>query len=139
MGSFQSGHPHPVSIQNNYHKITIDIKDCFFSILTAQQGKPYFAFTVWEPNTGIPEQRYQWTVLYQGMKNSPPMCQHFVSHATRPLIKQCLIMHYMDDILLAHRDSATLLTCLKKILANLTSLGYMWQLTKFSTNHPLSF
>ena len=57
------------------------------------------------------------------MRNTPPMWQHFVSHATRSIIKQCLIMHYMDDILLAHRDSATSLTCLKQLLANLTKLG----------------
>ena len=64
-GSFQSGFPRPISIPYNYHIIIIDIKDCFFSTPIAQQEKPYFASTFWEPNTGIPAQRYQWTVLPQ--------------------------------------------------------------------------
>ncbi|KAK4811180.1 hypothetical protein QYF61_019811 [Mycteria americana] len=49
-------------------------------------------------------QRYHWTVLPQGMKNSPTICQIYVARAlsgVREQYPQILIYHYMDDILIA--------------------------------------
>ncbi|KAK4822303.1 hypothetical protein QYF61_013002 [Mycteria americana] len=48
--------------------------------------------------------RYRWTVLPQGMKNSPTICQVYVVEAVRPArlrFPGMYIYHYMDDILLA--------------------------------------
>ncbi|KAK4812011.1 LOW QUALITY PROTEIN: hypothetical protein QYF61_023007 [Mycteria americana] len=48
--------------------------------------------------------RYHWTVLPQGMKNSPTICQVYVAEAICPVrlrFPEMYIYHYMDDILLA--------------------------------------
>ncbi|NXI98415.1 POK25 protein, partial [Psophia crepitans] len=74
----------------------------FFTIPIAEEGSEKFAFPVPTKNKGAPVQRYQWTVLPQGMKNSPTICQLYVDKALRPFQqnhKGLLIYHYMDDIL----------------------------------------
>lgn len=51
--------------------------------------------------------RYHWTVLPQGMKNSPTMCQIYVAWALQPIRlrwPQLTIYHYMDDILIPGKD-----------------------------------
>jgi hypothetical protein len=55
--------------------------------------------------------RYQWTVLPQGMANSPILCQKFVAQAIQPIRQQwprIYIMHYTDDVLLAGKRSSGL-------------------------------
>ena len=43
------------------------------------------AFTLLALNQEHPDQRFEWTVLPQGMKNSPMLCQLYVHHALQPL------------------------------------------------------
>ncbi|KFV46429.1 hypothetical protein N341_10484, partial [Tyto alba] len=55
-------------------------------------------------NREAPAQRFEWTVLPQGMKNSPTLCQLFVGNALLPIRiswPTAIIYHYMDDILIA--------------------------------------
>ncbi|NXA30638.1 POK8 protein, partial [Ibidorhyncha struthersii] len=76
----------------------------FFSIPLHPEDTEKFAFTVPTLNNSGPTQRYEWTVLPQGMANSPTMCQFYVNKALQPWKKQhphVLVYHYMDDILLA--------------------------------------
>ncbi|NXK53661.1 POK19 protein, partial [Chauna torquata] len=84
--------------------LIIDLKDCFFTIPLHVSDREKFAFSVPSINKQEPSKRYQWTVLPQGMKNSPTICQYYVSWALQPLRQQFntwLIYHYMDDILCA--------------------------------------
>ncbi|NXF63195.1 POK25 protein, partial [Ciccaba nigrolineata] len=84
--------------------VIIDIKDCFFSIPLHPTDKQRFAFTVPSVNLAQPAQCWQWTVLPQGMKNSPVICQLYVAKAIAPLREGGAdhdVVHYMDDILLA--------------------------------------
>lgn len=63
-----------------------------------------FAFTLPALNRESPDQRFEWTVLPQGMRNSPTLCQLYVDSALQPLRRkwpQTIIYHYMDDILFA--------------------------------------
>ena len=71
----------------------------FFTIPLQLQDRDKFAFTVPVLNHAQPVKRYQWTVLPQGMINSPTLCQEFIAHSL-----QCpnyILYHYMDDLLLA--------------------------------------
>ncbi|KAJ7410264.1 hypothetical protein BTVI_53906 [Pitangus sulphuratus] len=55
-------------------------------------------------NNQVPMDRYEWTVLLKGMKNSPTICQFVVGSAiqpTRTMYPDAIIYHYMDDILIA--------------------------------------
>ena len=67
------------------------------------QDRDKFAFTVPVLNHAQPVKRYQWTVLPQGMINSPTLCQEFVAHSLQSLRQEYhnyILYHYMDDLLL---------------------------------------
>ncbi|NXC78216.1 POK7 protein, partial [Anhinga anhinga] len=84
--------------------IIVDLKDCFFTIPLHPDDAPKFAFSIPKVNQAEPMDRYHWTVLPQGMKNSLTMCQAYVAHTIQP-VRQCFprayLYHYMDDLLLA--------------------------------------
>uniref|UniRef100_A0A8I3W2Z1 Uncharacterized protein n=1 Tax=Callithrix jacchus TaxID=9483 RepID=A0A8I3W2Z1_CALJA len=102
MGPLQPGLPSPVV--QNWELLVIDLKDCFFSIPLAPQDCCRFAFSVPATNFDRPFERYEWTVLPQGMANSPTLCQKFVAQVIAPVRERypdVLLLHYMDDLLLA--------------------------------------
>ncbi|NXA20359.1 POK8 protein, partial [Ibidorhyncha struthersii] len=97
----------------------IDLKDCFFTIPLHPDDSMHFAFSLPSINNQAPMKRYQWTVLPQGMMNSPTICQIVVAAAIEPTSKQfpkACMYHYMDDILLAAADSLTLHQTLQLLL-----------------------
>ncbi|NXY88816.1 POK8 protein, partial [Alcedo cyanopectus] len=78
--------------------------DCFFDIPLHPDDAPKFAFSVPSLNMETPLKRYHWTVLPQGMKNSPTICQWYVAKVLAPVrldFPQVLLYHYMDDLLIA--------------------------------------
>lgn len=111
MGPVQRGLPLLTSLPASWPIISIDIKDCFFSIPLCAKDSGRFAFTLPSCNHEQPDLRYEWIVLPQGMANSPTMCQLFVAEAIAPLrvdFPKIRCVHYMDDILLAAKDDKTL-------------------------------
>lgn len=104
MGALQPGLPSPVAIPLDYQMIVLDLKDCFFTIPLAPGDSEHFAFSVPSINLQEPSKRFQWTVLPQGMVNSPTLCQDYVSRAIQPFrenFPDVYCIHYMDDLLLA--------------------------------------
>lgn len=104
MGALQPGLLVPSMIPQDWQCLVIDLKDCFFSITLVEQDKQRFVQTVPSVNNQAPAKWYEWTVLPQGMKNSPTICQMFVARALQPVRKQypqLMMLHYMDDILVA--------------------------------------
>ena len=92
MGALQPGIPSPTTIPQNWYIIIIDLQDCFFL------NTPLHPFS---NHIGL-HKRYQWTVLPQGMMNSPTTCQYYVAKALESVRKQFpdfLVIHYMDNIL----------------------------------------
>ena len=76
----------------------------FFTIPLQLQDRDKFAFTVPVLNHAQPVKRYQWTVLPQGMTNSPTLCQEFIARSLQSLCQEYpnyILYHYMDDLLLA--------------------------------------
>ena len=111
MGPLQSGIPLPSLLPRGWPLIVIDLKDCFFTIPLQKKDREKFAFTVPTYNNSQPTRRYQWTVLPQGMLNSPTLCQYFVNKQLKIIRKQfpkSIIYHYMDDILLSDSNKDTL-------------------------------
>ncbi|KAF1555150.1 Endogenous retrovirus group K member 8 Pol protein, partial [Eudyptes schlegeli] len=87
--------------------LIIDLKDCFFTIPLHPDDREKFAFSVPSLNKQEPYKRSRWTVLPQGMKNSPTICHYFVAWALAPLRRMYpawIIYHYMDDILFAAKE-----------------------------------
>ena len=106
-GSIQRGLPLLSALPKQWKIVILDIKDCFFSIPLCHQDRPRFAFMIPALNHMEPDKRFQWKVLPQGMANSPTMCQLFVQAALEPVrqyFPSLLLLHYMDDILLCHKD-----------------------------------
>ncbi|NWT49027.1 POK25 protein, partial [Chroicocephalus maculipennis] len=94
----------------------IDLKDCFFTIPLHPEDAPKFAFSVPSINVSEPCKRYHWTVLPQGMKNSPTMCQWFVAKALSPVRQRfadAIRYRYMDDILVAAESQQTMRAALQ--------------------------
>ncbi|NXP56848.1 POK19 protein, partial [Heliornis fulica] len=87
--------------------LIVDLKDCFFSIPLHPSDTERFAFSVPQKNTCRPALRYEWTVLPQGMRNSPTICQWYVNLAItkwKSRYHDVIVYHYMDDILLAREQ-----------------------------------
>ncbi|XP_014809364.1 PREDICTED: endogenous retrovirus group K member 18 Pol protein-like [Calidris pugnax] len=104
MGALQPGLPSPSMLPQNWPIAIIDLKDCFFAIPLHPKDAPRFAFSVPAVNQEQPTRRYHWTVLPQGMLNSPTICQLTVANALQPVRNanpHVIIYHYMDDILIA--------------------------------------
>lgn len=126
LGPVQRGLPMLSALPCGWKLLIIDIKDCFFSIPLCSKDRPRFAFTVPSINHMEPDKRYQWKVLPQGMANSPTMCQIFVQAALEPL-RQCfptlLVIHYMDDILLSHKELRILQEAYPYLIRTLAQWG----------------
>ncbi|NWX43736.1 POK18 protein, partial [Steatornis caripensis] len=107
MGVLQPGLPTPVMIPKDWHLLIIDLKDCSFTIPLHPVDAEKFAFTVSAINKQEPAKRFHWVVVPQGMKNSPMICQTFVTWALQPFWNrhpELLVYHYMDDILVAGKE-----------------------------------
>lgn len=55
----------------------------------------------------MPNKRYQWKVLPQGLSNSTALCQQLLEIIYKQF-PQSIIRHYIDDILLADSNRDTL-------------------------------
>lgn len=104
MGPLQLGLPIPSMLPHDWQLLLVDLKDCFFTITLHPEDQARFALTVPALNNRAAAHRYYWTVLPQGIKNSPSICQMFVNEALHSFRKDnpnYTMYRYMDDILLA--------------------------------------
>ncbi|NWX23523.1 POK8 protein, partial [Aegotheles bennettii] len=97
----------------------IDLKDCFFTIPLAAQDCIKFTFSIPSTNNQEPMQQFHWTVLLQGMKYSPTICQMYVAKTLSPVrVKhpQVIIYHYMDDILITEVSESQLHFMVREVI-----------------------
>ena len=76
------------------------------------------------------------------MKNSPTLCQKFVNAALeniRAKYEQVYMIHYMDDILIAHPDRAHLQTVLQDLTQALSARDSKLAPEKIQTNPPITY
>ncbi|XP_064260061.1 uncharacterized protein LOC135290081 [Passer domesticus] len=142
MGSLQPGMPSPAMLPQNYHLAVIDVKDCFFQIPLHPDDAPRFAFSVPTINREAPRKRYHWTVLPQGMKNSPVICQWYVSSLLSPVrdaMKEVIIHHYMDDILICAPTDDILTHALDLTTNVLIAAGFELQQDKIQRMPPWKY
>lgn len=101
-----------------------------------------FAVSLPPENLKQPFQRYQWKVLPHGMKNSRLLCQKFVDVALQPVRDtdpDLFLIHYTDDILLAHEDTARLQTVLEETVAHRQNWGLKVAPEKIQVSPPSSY
>uniref|UniRef100_A0A5F8GC37 Uncharacterized protein n=1 Tax=Monodelphis domestica TaxID=13616 RepID=A0A5F8GC37_MONDO len=142
MGALQPGLPSPTAIPKGFHKIVIDIKDCFFSIPLHPHDCPRFAFSIPVVNQIGPNPRFQWRVLPQGMANSPTLCQKYVAQTIDPIrlrFPSAYIIHYMDDLLIAAPSPQLTQTIAQTITSALQDRGFKIAPDKVQVQYPFSF
>lgn len=142
MGALQPGLPSPVAVPKGWEIIIIDLQDCFFNIKLHPEDCKRFAFSVPSPNFKRPYQRFQWKVLPQGMKNSPTLCQKFVDKAiltVRDKYQNSYIVHYMDDILLAHPSRSIVDEILTSMIQALNKHGLVVSTEKIQKYDNLKY
>lgn len=140
MGALQPGLPTPTAIPKGWAMIVIDIKDCFYSIPLHPHDKEKFAFSVPSVNYQAPYSRYQFKVLPQGMTNSPTLCQFYVASLLEPVrgqFSKIMILHYMDDILIAAPEIEEAKLCLKEMTTILEIQGLQIAPEKIQMSCPV--
>ncbi|TRZ19392.1 hypothetical protein HGM15179_007720 [Zosterops borbonicus] len=134
--------PSPTMLPKNWNLAIIDIKDCFFNIPLHPDDAPRFAFSVPNINREAPRRRYHWKVLPQGMKNSPVICQWYVSSLLTPVraaAHQAIIHHYMDDVLVCAPSDDLLTHALDLTVNALVAAGFELQEQKIQRMPPWKY
>lgn len=142
MGPVQRGLLLLTTLSKEWPIIVIDIKDCFFSILLSAQDTERFAFTLPAINQEQPDKRYEWVVLPQEMANSPTMCQIYVDRAIQPVrqaFRDLKCFHYMDDILMAHREEQVLKDAYSLLVDSLKAQGLIIAPEKVQQDSVVSY
>ncbi|KFQ17998.1 hypothetical protein N331_01925, partial [Merops nubicus] len=138
----QPGLSSPVMIPKDWILSVIDLKDCFLNISLHPDDTPRFAFTVPSINQQDPLRRYHWKVLPQGMRNSPTICQWYVAKILSPVRlkhQHSLILHYMDDILVAAEDPASLQVAPKDVISAVQDAGFTFAKEKIQQLPPWKY
>lgn len=77
MEALQPGLPFPTAVPREWTLVTVDLKDCFFTIALHPFDCQKFAVFIPSVNFEKTMKRYQWAVLPQGMSNSPQRVSTF--------------------------------------------------------------
>ncbi|RMC21175.1 hypothetical protein DUI87_02033 [Hirundo rustica rustica] len=142
MGSLQLGMPSPAMPPQNWNLAIIDIKDCFFQIPLHPDDAPCFAFSVPTLNQEASRKRYHWKFLSQGMKNSPSICQWYLSSLLSPVraaAGEAIILHYMDDVLMCDPNDDLLSHALDLTIDSLVAAGFELQEEKIQRMQPWKY
>jgi hypothetical protein len=141
MGALKPGLSSPVAIPKGYYKIVVDLKDCFFTIPLHLEDCERFPFSIPAINFKEPMKRYKWTVLPQGMANSPTLCQKFVAQPIQPVRQWSMIyiIHYTDDFLLVGKDLQDLILCYRDLQQALADKGLQIAPEKVQTQDPYNY
>ena len=89
-----------------------------------------------------PVKHYQWTVLPQGMTNSPTLCQEFIAHSLQSLRQEYpnyILYHYMDDLLLAAPSIAECDEFFLKVQKALRLYNLQIATEKIQKDFPISY
>ncbi|RMC18921.1 hypothetical protein DUI87_03519 [Hirundo rustica rustica] len=142
MGSLQPGMPSPAMLPQNWNLAIIDIKDCSFHIPLHPDDAPHFAFSVPTLNREPPRKRYRWKFLPQGMKNSPSICQWYLSSLLSPVcaaVGEAITLHYMDDVLVCAPIDDLLSHALDLTIDSLVAAGFELQEDKIQRMLPWKY
>ncbi|RMB89952.1 hypothetical protein DUI87_33649 [Hirundo rustica rustica] len=142
MGSLQPGMPSPAMLPQNWNLANFDIKDCFFQIPLHPHDVPRFVFSVPTLNREAPRKRYHWKFLPQGMKNSPSICQWYLSSLLSPVSTaagEAIILHYTDDVVVCAPSDDLLSHALDLTIDPLVAAGFELQEEKIQKMPPWKY
>ncbi|RMC19299.1 hypothetical protein DUI87_03906 [Hirundo rustica rustica] len=103
---------------------------------------PCFAFSVPTLNQEAPRKRYHWKFLPQGMKNSPSVCQWYLSSLLSPVhaaVGEAIILHYVDDVLVCAPNDDLLSHTLDLTIDSLVAAVFELQEEKIQRMPPWKY
>ena len=89
-----------------------------------------------------PVKRFQWKVLFQGMMNSPTICQYLICVLLQPIRDKyptVFIIHYMDDILLSLGSEHSLQQLYNEVTITLQNHGLLVAPDKIQLKAPFNY
>jgi len=99
-----------LSEKTNFTKL--DLKSGFFHVHMHEDSIKYTAFTT-------PMGQYEWLRMPFGLRNAPAVFQRFVNKIFADLVKEDKVLIYMDDILIATKDSKSHMEILTEVFRRL--------------------
>ncbi|RMC05532.1 hypothetical protein DUI87_18728 [Hirundo rustica rustica] len=93
-------------------------------------------------NREASRKRYLWTYLPQGMKNSPSICQWYLSSLLSPVLSttgKAIILHYMDNVLVCAPNDDLLSHTLDLTIDSLVAPGFKLQEEKIQRMPPWKY
>ncbi|GBO12528.1 Retrovirus-related Pol polyprotein from transposon 17.6 [Araneus ventricosus] len=102
---------------------TIDLKNRFFHVEMEEDSKKFTSFVTHDG-------QYEFNKVSFGLCNSPSIFQRFINHVFRDLLKDGIIIIYMDDITIPSIDELDGLKRLSRVLQTASEYGIELNLTK---------
>lgn len=95
---------------------TLDLRNGFFHVAVEESSRKYTAFVV-------PDGHYEFLKVPFGLCNSPAVFQRFVNLIFRDLIREGIVMAYMDDLIIPSNDVDIGLKRLERVLKVASEAG----------------
>ncbi|GBO18018.1 Retrovirus-related Pol polyprotein from transposon 17.6 [Araneus ventricosus] len=102
---------------------TIDLKNGFFHVEMEENSKKFTSFVT-------PDGQYEFNKVPFGLCNSPGIFQRFINHVFRDLLKEGIVIIYMDDIIISSIDERDGLKRLSRVLQTASEYGLELNLKK---------
>ncbi|GFT32169.1 retrovirus-related Pol polyprotein from transposon 17.6 [Trichonephila clavipes] len=102
---------------------TIDLKNGFFHVEMEENSKKFTSFVT---HNG----QYEFNKVPFGLCNSPSVFQRFINHVLRDLLKEGIVIIYMDDIIIPSSDELDGLSRLTRVLKTASEYGLELNLKK---------
>lgn len=103
-------------LQNSKFFSTLDLKNGFFHVRVDEASVKYTSFVV-------PDGQYEFLRVPFGLCNSPSVFQRFINAVFRNLIKEKIVLIYMDDLIVLSEDEKDGLENLKIVLTTASQAG----------------
>ncbi|GBO22891.1 Transposon Tf2-9 polyprotein [Araneus ventricosus] len=102
---------------------TIDLKNGFFHVEMEEDSKKFTSFVTHDG-------QYEFNKVPFGLCNSPSIFQRFINHVFRDLLKEGIVIIYMDDIIIPSIDELDCLKRLSRVLQTASEYGLELNLKK---------
>lgn len=116
-------------LQDAKYFSTLDLKNGFFHVPVDKDSQKYTAFIV-------PDGHYEFLKVPFGLCNSPSIFQRFINVTFQDVIRDKIVLTYLDDLIIPSADEDTGINNLKLVLkiASEAGLNINWEKCSFLQN-----
>lgn len=103
-------------LQSAKYYSTLDLKNGFFHVALEEQSRKFTAFIV-------PDGHYEFLRAPFGLCNSPSVFQRYINAVFKDLIRDKIVLTYIDDLIIPSEDYESGLSKLRAVLATASEAG----------------